>query len=140
MRFAAVRFETTDSSPAVGAEATTVSDSMDLSRTLLFFPASATVENTERKFRRLKEEWKDATQFMSSTTGITSVDPYLQIVALGPDALPIILEELKMAPDHWFQALRAITGEDPVEPEYWGDLRAMSEAWLAWGRQRGFVE
>ena len=39
--------------------------------------------------------------------------------------------ELRREPDHWFWALIAITGEDPVAPKDRGKLQEMTDAWLA---------
>jgi len=47
------------------------------------------------------------------------------------------LEELQKEPDHWFEALSAITGEDPVKPE--DDFDQAVDAWLEWGRQRRII-
>jgi hypothetical protein len=38
---------------------------------------------------------------------------------------------------HWFWALKAIAGVDPVAPEDRGRVEAMREAWLRWGREQG---
>jgi hypothetical protein len=64
---------------------------------------------------------------------------------MGHKALPFILEHLKEetmrgAPDHWFAALWAISGENPVADEDQGRTRKMAEAWLAWGKQRGYLD
>lgn len=62
---------------------------------------------------------------------------YLQIIGLGRAVLPYLLDELARQPDHWFHALSAITGEDPIPPSAEGNLAAMTPAWLAWGRAHG---
>ncbi|HEX7450259.1 MAG TPA: hypothetical protein VF306_22055 [Pirellulales bacterium] len=51
--------------------------------------------------------------------------------------LPHLLRELARQPDHWFYALAAITGEDPIPAGAEGNVAAMTEAWLAWGRAHG---
>jgi hypothetical protein len=56
---------------------------------------------------------------------------YQQIIGLGPAGVPLLLRELEREPDHWFWALRAITGEDPVPEEARGRLREMAAAWLS---------
>ena len=61
---------------------------------------------------------------------------YQQIIGMGKEAIPLILEELQREEDHWFWALKAITGEDPVPGKDWGKIQAMRAAWLAWGRSR----
>jgi hypothetical protein len=58
---------------------------------------------------------------------------------MGPSAVPLILGELERRPSHWFEALRAITGADPVKPEDCGRLHQMTQAWLDWGKEQGYV-
>jgi hypothetical protein len=53
-------------------------------------------------------------------------------------AVPLILAELRRETDHWFWALEAITGENPVPNEVAGDVEATAAAWLRWGREKGF--
>ena len=44
-----------------------------------------------------------------------------------------ILEELEGDdPDHWFPALEAITGANPVPESDFGNLAKMADAWLGW--------
>ena len=62
---------------------------------------------------------------------------YQAIIALGPPVVPLLLHDLEREPFHWFEALQAITGEDPVPREHWGMIAAMRADWLAWGRERG---
>lgn len=64
---------------------------------------------------------------------------YQGIIGLGPIALPLILRELEKELDHWFWALKAISGEDPVSPQNRGKMREMTDAWLNWGREKGYV-
>lgn len=64
---------------------------------------------------------------------------YQRIIGLGPAVIPLILADLARQPDHWFWALKALTGEDPVSPGDRGKMAAMSEAWLRWGRANGYI-
>jgi hypothetical protein len=65
--------------------------------------------------------------------------PYQAIIGMGLPVVPLILEELRREPDHWFWALEALTGENPVPTEVDGDMSRVSEAWLKWGRREGLV-
>lgn len=38
---------------------------------------------------------------------------YQRIIGLGPEVAPLLLRELERQPDHWFWALKALTGADP---------------------------
>ena len=53
-------------------------------------------------------------------------------------AVPLILCLLAREADFWFEALVAITGEQPVPPEHAGNVEAMRQDWLRWGREHGY--
>jgi hypothetical protein len=91
------------------------------------------------QFQTLAAQWKAATAFLSSTTAMVTHPAYQAIIALGPPVVPLLLQDLARGPVHWFEALQAITGEDPVPPQDWGKIPAMAAAWLAWGRTRGLI-
>ena len=101
---------------------------------------SDTPEETSRaRFEALASRWQEETGALSSITQKAMHPAYQEIIGLGSDALPLILHELELEPGHWFWALRAITGENPVVPEQQGRMREMAAAWLEWGRDRGYV-
>ena len=91
------------------------------------------------RFDELAAEWARETRFQSSTTEIAIHPAYQRIIGMGPAALPFILDRLSQRTEHWFWALGAITGEDPVEPADAGKVEAMTDAWLRWGRSRGLI-
>jgi hypothetical protein len=64
---------------------------------------------------------------------------YQQIIGMGMEVVPLLLGELARELDHWFWALKAITGVDPVSPASRGKMREMAEAWFHWGRQQGYL-
>src|SRR5580700_5520512 len=89
--------------------------------------------DVEERFRQLAAEWRDAVGPLSSATKIIQHPAYQGIIALGGDVVPFILRELEQKPDHWFAALRAITGADPVTTEERGLMDMMAAAWVNWG-------
>lgn len=91
----------------------------------------------EKKFLALAAIWRYRVGPASSITQMVADPAYLQIIGLGRAVLPHLLRELARQPDHWFSALSAITGEDPISAGAEGNLAAMTEAWLAWGRAHG---
>jgi hypothetical protein len=91
------------------------------------------------RFHALADEWRTATKFLSAPSAASEHPAYRAIVALGADAVPLILAELALAPEPWFAALRELTGADPVPPADRGRPRAAAEHWLAWGRARGLA-
>jgi hypothetical protein len=93
----------------------------------------------ERTFRELADTWRDDTRFLSSVPDRVMHPAYQRIIGLGPAVVPLLLHHLERQPTHWFWALKAITGEDPVAREDAGAIQKMADAWLEWGRQRGYV-
>jgi hypothetical protein len=91
------------------------------------------------RFRRLAAEWKLQSRFLSNTAQMALLSSYQRIIGMGYPVVPLILQELEREPDQWFWALEAITEENPVPPDAAGNVAAMAQAWLRWGRQRGFI-
>ena len=102
--------------------------------------SSAAVESElEKTFHELADKWRSETGALSSIT-MKSIHPaYQRIIGMGQQAVPLILRELQRRPDHWFWALFAITGENPVPPEDAGDIKKMTEAWIDFGKQQGYL-
>ena len=90
-----------------------------------------------RRFRELADRWKAETRFTSSVVEMSVHPAYQEIIGMGPAALPLLLRELEREPGHWFWALKAITGADPVGPRQRGCLPEMAEAWRSWAREQG---
>ncbi|HET6880615.1 MAG TPA: hypothetical protein VFI31_10695 [Pirellulales bacterium] len=95
-------------------------------------------DGVRRRFHQLAGEWKQATLLTSSGTEMLLHPAYQQIIGMGPEAVPLLVAELRRDPDHWFWALKAITGEDPVAEGDRGNLARMTDAWLKWAEQRGY--
>ena len=94
-------------------------------------------EDVEQNFQDLALCWRRETALQSSVTAIAMHPAYQQIIGMGDRALPLIFRELRREPDHWFWALGAITGENPVPDAHAGDLDAMTHDWLFWGEAHG---
>ena len=73
-------------------------------------------ERVQERFRRLAEEWRARSRFLSNTAQMAMLEPYQRIIGMGPQVIPLILHELAGEPDHWFWALESITEENPVPP------------------------
>jgi hypothetical protein len=91
------------------------------------------------EFHRLKDLWRRERGATSSITAMATCPSYQGIIGMGEIAVPLILRELESEgdqPDMWFWALKAITRDDPVNPDDRGDMKAMADAWLSWGEDR----
>lgn len=93
-----------------------------------------------QRFAELGATWREERGFSSSLTDLVLSPSYQRVISLGKPVVPYILAELTQRPDHWFWALTAITGADPVPPEAAGDVRAMTQAWIKWGDEAGLVD
>lgn len=91
------------------------------------------------RFAALANDWRRETAVQSSVENIVMHPAYQQIIGMGPGALPLIMQELRKSPEHWFWALWAISGENPVPPEHTGKVELMAKDWLEFGRARGWI-
>jgi len=92
----------------------------------------------ESRFSHLAEQWRRETELASSVVEMATHPAYQQIIGMGKTAIPYIIRELAKDREHWFWALKAITGEDPVPEKDRGDLQKMTNAWLEWATLNGY--
>jgi hypothetical protein len=104
-----------------------------------YFPLSRQQQSIMERFHELAHRWRSDVGPDSSTTAMAMHPAYQQIIGLGCEVVPLILREMERRPDHWFWALKAITGIDPVEPTLRGRIEEMAKAWLRWGRGQGLI-
>lgn len=104
------------------------------------FPVSTRRDPRREKFRLLAQQWRTETHLLSSTTEIAMNPAYQAIIGMGPEALPMILDDLRRNSGHWYWALKAISNEDPVLPRDRGYIKKMKSAWLQWGETKGLVD
>lgn len=100
--------------------------------------AEPEIAEVEKKFIRLRDEWKMQRSHEPSTMKAVLLPAYQRIIGMGPAVIPFLPRELESNLDNWFWALMAISEEDPVQESSRGDGEAMAAAWLKWGRQRGY--
>ncbi len=98
--------------------------------------AALTEMEVERLFHDSVREWKEMRRPLSSAVKLADHPAYLRIIDLGhahrETVTRLLVEELERAPDHWFIALQAVTGSDPVPPEAHGRVKDMAAAWVQW--------
>ena len=92
----------------------------------------------ETIFLELVEQWRRETGMLSVTSKISIHPAYQRIIGIGQPVVPLIMRELEREPDHWFWALSAITGANPVKPEQRGSLSHLAQAWIEWGKANGY--
>lgn len=91
-------------------------------------------------FQQLVEKWyEERKNALSSMAEMIACPSYLRIIGLGPNVLPLIIEQLRREgdkPDHWCAALEAVTGENPVPEDSYGNTRKIANHWIAWHTDR----
>ena len=90
------------------------------------------VSRRRELFNAYKNLWQSETAMDASPKKISEHSAYQSIIKMGWYAIPFIIEELKDNLQHWFYALRAITGEDPVKKEHQGYMQKMAQDWINW--------
>lgn len=103
------------------------------------YHAPVSRQSIAQQFRGLAGTWREETKLASTASDLFLNSAYQRIIGLGPDVIPVILGDMQQRPDHWFVALSALTGADPIPEEARGRLRAMTEAWLRWGAEEGLL-
>lgn len=94
-------------------------------------------EDVGAVFHRLASKWKKETAHHSAFSQRKKHPAYEEILALGAPAIPFIIHEMRLRPALWVDALRSITGEDPVPESDIGDARKMADAWIGWAISSG---
>ncbi len=95
-------------------------------------------EYIESSFTLLMESWCEEKKYMSFLSDIVTCPSYQKIIEMGELALSLILVQLRKEgddPNHWFTALEAITGHNPVPESAYGNMVKMAETWLFWAEK-----
>lgn len=90
-------------------------------------------------FNHLVDDWLKNRPKGVDVADMVAHPSYQRIIGMGEAAVPLLLNELRRKPDHWFMALYAITGANPVPSESEGNVKKMAKSWLAWGSERGYI-
>ncbi len=101
--------------------------------------ADAPPPDIQQQFRKLVRQWKKDTDHLSVVGRMVRHPAYLEIVSMGPPAVPLLLAELQRDPDFWFDALQRITKENPVPEQSAGKVKEMARAWIEWGIEKGYL-
>jgi hypothetical protein len=101
-------------------------------------PGAEPTDTVEKRFRQLQADWEKETAYLSSYSDIVAHPAFREIVRMGDLVVPLMLRDLEERPRLWVWALPEITGVNPVPPADAGKIAKMSEAWLNWGKARGY--
>ncbi len=89
-------------------------------------------------FNERAERWRRETSFQSSLAAKFMHEDYQTIMAMGTPAIPLILNRLKTAHEHWFWALRHLARRDIAEGA--DNPVDATKAWLKWGKDKGYID
>lgn len=92
------------------------------------------------EFQRLAAQWAEETSGYSVSLRRVTHPAYLRIIGMGECAVPWILQEMEDHGGHWFTALVALTGENPIPEEDRGRVPKMRAAWKQWGQENGWID
>ena len=116
----------------IGKESNEIKESIKIAVEHFFLPISRQMESPLFKFNQLKRQWEEESRFLSSISEIVMHPAYQSIIGMGKAAIPFIIRDLVESQNHWFWALKSITGEDPVPPSKRGKIKEMTVEWLRW--------
>jgi hypothetical protein len=89
----------------------------------------------EEKFGALAEAWHEA-QIGSARIDFQHA-AYHQVIGMGWEAVPLLLERIRQREVGWIYAMKCITGDQVGTPELRG--QQVLDAWLEWGKSRGYL-
>ncbi len=108
------------------------------SRSILIVPLKFQQGDVERRFEALAHRWIEEAGGLSVVADMVAHPAYRNIVDMGDAVVPFILRAIRREPTFLYRALRDITGQNPAPPG--SDPDETDEAWLAWGRDKGYLE
>jgi hypothetical protein len=94
------------------------------------------------RFRELADAWHDETDFLSSPSRVTMNANYLRIIGMGPSVTPFILQDLRQRGGEWYVALEALLDDSETSPtpdDADGRVSVIKQAWIEWGRKKGYL-
>ena len=106
-------------------------------RRRVFISFSYIEQSLDAEFKMLVDKWREDTFFQSSLSEICFHPAYQTIMAMGKEALPLILSDLEKRNDHWFYALKHIARRDAGAGAK--NLEAARRLWLEWGRMEKYL-
>ena len=87
------------------------------------------------RFRRLVQQWRSETYYLSSVTAKSNHPAFKEIVEMGESAVPWIIEELRNHRDFLFVALHLIVKNGPMPVGSMGKPNKLIDEWLQWAER-----
>jgi hypothetical protein len=90
-------------------------------------------------FYAVLNRWKSETAFYSNPDQITSHQSFRDLVENVDTITPLVIDELKKGPSLLVWVLEEGTGEKPYAESSSGNIKEMTNAWIAWAERNGRV-
>ena len=103
----------------------------------LIFQPPATLTRVE--FNRLASKIMEDTKYSSRAQDIVDHPDHQKILEGGELAIKYILQDIQKEPAHWFMTLYLLTGEIVIKEEHRGIVPKMTEDWVNWGKENGYL-
>lgn len=100
---------------------------------------SASSTDFINSFYAVLRRWRSETAIYSDPDKITSHPSFLAMVQNADLITPLIIEELRQSPSQLVWVLDDAYGEQPYAPNSTGNIREMTNAWIAWAERNGRV-
>lgn len=98
------------------------------------------MNSLEQNFKIFKEKYSEETLHLSNVSTMSMNVNYQRIIGMGDIAVHFMLKDLvDNGPFHWFWALNVITGENPIKEEIAGCISKMTDVWIEWGENNGYL-
>lgn len=92
--------------------------------------------NLREQFEINYELWTEQTLYMSSIDGMLQTPSALQLLSMGTDIIPFIIEKQTPEPDLVMFFLHRLVEGDPLKDYFdkkdCGNIAAISKAWIDW--------
>ena len=91
------------------------------------------------KFRSLVDQWRTETRYISSLSEIEEHEAFAKIIGLGGPVISLVLNELVENPSWLLLALDALVDNPPISENSTGGLLDSTNAWIEWGKEKGYL-
>ena len=94
---------------------------------------------TRVEFNRIAKKIMADTAHCSTAQSIIDHPEHQKIIEAGDIAIKYILQDIQKEPAHWFLTLFLLTGQSAIKEEHRGIVPKMTEDWVNWGKENGYL-
>jgi len=94
---------------------------------------------TRVEFNRIASKIMEDTKYSSNVNDIVNHPEHKKLIEAGDIVIKYILQDIQKEPEHWFLTLYLLTGEIVIKEEHRGIVPKMTEDWVNWGKENGYL-